>query len=162
MGEQQFYAAAVVQCSDSNPMTKSTANSKPAAKPRGKPWPKGVSGNPKGAPKRGESWAEIIKRIGDQTGSEAAEASLLMAKDFLKLGGGVTLKEASIYAAFRAFINDPQPGLLNILIERAEGKVADIHAEVPWDVLAQQYGIDPAKVTTLAEQLFAEAVPQDE
>jgi hypothetical protein len=29
------------------------------------PWQKGQSGNPKGAPRKENSWAKIIKRIGD-------------------------------------------------------------------------------------------------
>jgi hypothetical protein len=31
------------------------------SKPRGNPWPKGVSGNPKGRPKKGESFSDIIR-----------------------------------------------------------------------------------------------------
>lgn len=105
--------------------SKSAANSKKSTKPRGKPWAKGVSGNPAGAPKRGESWAEIIKRVGEYTPPEAAARSLELAKQLLKIGGGVTLKEAAIIRIFGAVLFEPQPGLVNILIERAEGKVKE-------------------------------------
>ena len=59
---------------------KTTVNSKTTAKPRGKPFPKGIGGNPKGAPKRGESWAEIIKKYGDMTPVEAAQNIIAVAK----------------------------------------------------------------------------------
>jgi hypothetical protein len=136
----------------------SAANSKPKGKPRGKPWPKGTSGNPAGAPKRGESWAEIIKRVGDLTPSEAAEAALLLAKDLLKLGDGVTLKQAAVMSMFRQSINDPQPGLLNILIERAEGKVATPLEIRDWRAEAAEAGFDPDKII---ETVFGEAPPHD-
>jgi hypothetical protein len=87
-----------------------------------KPWPKGVSGNPKGAPKRGESWAEIIKRVGEYTPAEAAEKSVELAKQFLKIGEGVTLKEAVVLRVYGATLFEPQPGLFNALMDRAEGK----------------------------------------
>lgn len=105
-------------------MGKTTANSKPSAKPRGKPWPKGVSGNPKGAPRRGESWQDIIKRVGELTPSEASAASLELAKQFLKVGDGVTLKEAVVLRVYGALLFDPQAGLLNAFMDRAEGKVS--------------------------------------
>ena len=113
-------------------MAKSAAKSKPTAKPRGKPWPKGVSGNPKGAPKRGESWAEIIKRYGELTPSEAAEQSLALAKEYLSVGDGVTLKQAVVLGIYRALLRDPQPGLLNAFMERVDGKVKD-HVELSGD-----------------------------
>ena len=76
----------------------STANNKGTAKPRGKPFPKGVSGNPAGAPKRGESWADIIKRIGDMTPVEAADHAKAIANKLRVLGDGLTMKEAVVMA----------------------------------------------------------------
>lgn len=138
-----------------------TANTKKAAKPRGKPWPKGVSGNPKGAPKRGESWAEIIKRVGEYTPSEAAERSLELAKKLLTIGDGVTLKEAAILRVFGATLFEPQPGLLNILIERAEGKVADRLEVYDWREDARAHGKDPDKiVAALASELTDGDTPE--
>lgn len=106
-------------------MGKSTANSNGATKgkPRGRPWPKGVSGNPKGSPKRGESWAEIIKRVGEMTPSEAAERSLQLAKQLLSIGDGVTLKEAVVMRVYASLLFEPQPGLFNSFMDRTEGKV---------------------------------------
>ena len=88
-----------------------------------KAWKKGQSGNPKGAPKRGESWAEIIKRIGDMTPIEAADHANEIAKQLRKLGGGLTLKEAVVIRVYAALLFEPQASLLNTFMERAEGKV---------------------------------------
>jgi hypothetical protein len=110
-------------------MNKITANSKPKAKPRGKPWPKGVSGNPAGAPKRGESWAEIIKEFGDMTPVEISERVTALARDLRQYGSGATMKQAVIARVYAALMYDPQPGLLNSFMDRTDGKVT-----VPVDV----------------------------
>lgn len=103
------------------------ANSKAAtkAKPRGKPWKKGQSGNPAGAPKRGESWAEIIKRIGDMTPIEAAEHAKAIAGKLRTMGNALTLKEAVVVRVYAALLFEPSASLLNAFMERAEGKVQD-------------------------------------
>jgi len=106
-------------------MSKITANNGASAKPRGKPWPKGVSGNPAGAPKRGESWQEIIKRIGDMTPIEAAQHAQAIAGKLKTLGDGLTLKEAVVIRVYASLLFEPQPGLLNSFMERAEGKIKD-------------------------------------
>ena len=87
-------------------------------------WKPGQSGNPAGSPKRGESWAEIIKRIGDMTPVEAADHANEIAKQLRKIGGGLTLKEAVVVRVYAALLFEPQASLLNSFMERAEGKVA--------------------------------------
>ena len=94
-------------------------------KPPKTAWKKGQSGNPSGAPKRGESWAEIIKYVGDLTPSEAAEMSQQVAGKLRSIGDGVTLKQAVVLRVFAALMFEPQPGLLNAFMERTEGKVKD-------------------------------------
>ena len=103
-------------------MTESTANKK-AAQKRPQTWKKGHSGNPKGAPKRGESWTEIINRYGEMTPSEAAQESMELAKRLLSIGEGVTLKQAVILRVYAALLFEPQASLLNAFLDRAEGKV---------------------------------------
>jgi hypothetical protein len=87
--------------------------------PIGKPFVKGQSGNPK----RGESWAEIIKRIGDMTPVEAADHANEIAKQLRKIGGALTLKEAVVVRVYAALLFEPQASLLNTFMERAEGKI---------------------------------------
>lgn len=104
---------------------KSKATAKPKGKPRGKPWKKGQSGNPAGAPKRGESWAEIIKRVGDMTPAEAAQFARGIAGKLASLGDGITLKEAVVLRVFASLMFEPTAAMLAVLMERAEGKVQD-------------------------------------
>jgi len=81
------------------------------------------SPNPKGAPKRGESWAEIIKRVGEMTPGEAAQSSLELAQKLLSIGEGVTLKEAVVLRVYAALLFDPDARMFNAVMDRAEGKV---------------------------------------
>ena len=86
-------------------------------------WKPGQSGNPAGAPKRGESWKEIVAKIGNMTPREAADHCNEIAKQIRKIGDGITLKEAVVLRVYTALLFEPQPGLLNAIMERDEGKV---------------------------------------
>src|SRR3972149_6571319 len=89
-----------------------------------KPWPKGVSGNPRGAPKRGESWGELIKLIGDMTPAEAHAEAGEIGKRLKKYEGkDKTLKELVIFRIYDALLFDPQASLLVAFMDRAEGKL---------------------------------------
>lgn len=96
--------------------TKRSQVQKKAAKLRPQTWKPGQpSPNPAGAPKRGESWAEIIQRIGEMTDAE-----------FVKLKhADPTQKQQAIMAIYMALKNDPQPGVFNAIMERTEGKVTE-------------------------------------
>ena len=96
---------------------------KEAARKRPQTWKPGQSGNPAGGPKRGESWAEIIKRFGELTAGEAAQMSLELAQKFLNIGEGVTLKQAVVLRVYGALLFDPDARLLNAFMDRAEGKI---------------------------------------
>lgn len=98
---------------------------KEAAKKRPQTWQPGKSGNPKGAPKRGESWTELIKSIGEMTGEQVAAFAGNLGAEFTKMPKGVTLKTLVIMRVYGQMINEPSPGLLNAFMERAEGKVID-------------------------------------
>ena len=105
------------------PVVARSAKTRPTRAENLKPWPKGGSGNPKGAPRRGESWSEIIKRFGELTSGEAAKMSLELSKQFLSIGEGVTLKHAALLRVYGALLFDPDARLLNAFMDRAEGKV---------------------------------------
>lgn len=94
-------------------------------KPRGKPFQKGVSGNPKGAPKRGESWAEIIDRIGNMTPTEAAEHANAIAGKLKQMGSAMTLKEAVVIRGYAALLFEPTSSLMNVYMDRTDGKVKE-------------------------------------
>lgn len=109
--------------------SKSAAKSEPSlkpkkkkGKPRGRPFPPGVSGNPAGAPKRGESWAEVVKRIGAMTPAALADYAKGISARLKSYGDAITMKELAVAAAYTAFIFDPVPGMFNALADRAEGK----------------------------------------
>lgn len=104
---------------------KSRVNSKAKAKPRGKPFTgrDDPRVNLKGAPKRGESWTEIIKRYGEMTPGEAAQESMELARKLLSIGEGVTLKQAVVLRVYAALLFEPQASLLNAFLDRAEGTV---------------------------------------
>lgn len=106
-------------------MSELATNSGVKKKVRGKPFPKGVAQNPRGAPKRGESWAEIIKRIGDMTPIEAADHAKAIANKLRVMGDGITLKEAVVVRVYAALLFEPTSSLLNTFMERAEGKVTE-------------------------------------
>jgi len=101
-------------------------NSDKPKKPRGRPFPKGVSPNPAGAPKRGQSWAELFNSIGDLTGGQVAEKAVkLWTKQFKALPEGVTLKELVVIKAYAALLDEGNARLLKEVMDRAEGKVKD-------------------------------------
>lgn len=107
-------------------MKKTTDNSGKTARPRGRPFPPGVSGNPAGAPKRGESWAELFNAIGDLTGEEISERAVrLWQKTFKSLPKGVTLKELVVIRAYAALLDESNARLLKEVMDRAEGKITD-------------------------------------
>lgn len=110
-------------------MTNLAVNPKTIAKkkPRGKPFAgkNDPRNNTAGAPKRGESWGEIIKRIGDMTPKEAAEHARTIAGKLASMGDGITLKEAVVVRVYASLLFEPQPGLLNSFMERAEGKIVN-------------------------------------
>jgi hypothetical protein len=116
-------------------------------------WKKGQSGNPKGAPKRGESWAEIIKRVGEMTPGEAAQQSLTLAQKLLSIGEGVTLKEAVVLRVYAALLFEPDARMFNAIMDRADGKMTQTIAQVDWREEARKQGIDPDELSrTLTEQ----------
>ena len=104
------------------------ANSKKTAtKPRGKPIPKGVSGNPSGRPKDGESWAGVFKDLANKTAEELAsmfgENDLGLA--YRKFPKGVQMKYLVGGRILAALMHDPSGSLLTSYMERMEGKVPD-------------------------------------
>jgi hypothetical protein len=91
-------------------------------KPRGKPFAKGNKANPKGRPGEGESWAGMIKKIGNMTPVEAGKYLLDIRRKLDSLGDKLTLKEIVVLRAYSTLAIEANASLMNVLMERAEGK----------------------------------------
>ena len=124
-------------------------------------WKPGQSGNPKGRPPEGESWAAVIKKISNMTGEEAVAYTREFTKFFAPFKG-VTLKEAVVLRCFAAILFEPQAAMLNALMDRAEGKLSQ---SVPTDLKAslllrmQELGLtlDDIRGDGLTTELFRQA-----
>lgn len=108
-------------------MSEKIANKSPS-KRRGNPnWVKGgASPYPKGRPKDGESWASIIKSVGDMYPSDLLA---FIGKDndlgrvIAQLPENVQMKYLVTARVFAALMFEPSAGLWSGLMERVEGKV---------------------------------------
>jgi hypothetical protein len=102
---------------------KRTSKSRPKAAANLKPWKPGASGNPKGRPKKGESWAELIRTISDMTGPEVAKEFAYLAKTLMQYPDNVTLRTLIIIRAIVFLANEPNTALLREVMDRTDGPV---------------------------------------
>ena len=86
-------------------------------------WKPGQSGNPNGRPKKGQSWAEIIRELGDMTPLAASDKCISIARELRKLGGEATLKELVVLRCYVQMLMEPQPSMLVALMNRADGMI---------------------------------------
>ena len=101
------------------------SSGKAAKKPRGRPFPKGISGNPKGRPLKGESFAEIVREVGAMSGNELADAMCnAWAPELRKEISAVRMRDAFIVRAYLAFFREPTGSMFNAITDRAEGRPA--------------------------------------
>ena len=113
-------------------------------------WEKGESGNPKGAPKRGESWADVIRTVGNMSGEQAAAYLASMAQSFRPVVG-VDLKTAVVLRVFAALLNEPSGALFNALMDRVEGKPLQGVAIADWRKKANEAGYNPDDILKLID-----------
>jgi len=81
--------------------------------------------NKNGAPKRGQTWQETIKRITDMTREEAIEyvgPNTKVGRHLKELSPKMPIKEALIFATIIAYGRDPNARMLQALTDREEGK----------------------------------------
>lgn len=106
--------------------TVNNANNK-ASRYRGlKPFVKGDPRiNRKGAPVRGQSWRETVKRITDMTREEAIAyvgPTSKIGKQLKELSADMPIKDAIVFATIIAYGREPNARMLQALMDREEGK----------------------------------------
>lgn len=122
---------------------------------RGNPnWKKGgQSPNPTGRPREGESWAGILRWAANLTGVEASELSPDTLRESFDAIGGLKLKEAIALRVMGELLSGPSSGLFNAVMDRAEGKLVQPSANIPWKEWARQNNIDPDAIIRAAEEI---------
>lgn len=110
------------------------------------------SPNPLGRPKDGESWASIIKAVGNMYSDDLLAimgTGTSLAKKLKRLPKNVQLKYLVTFRIFAELMTDPNPGLWNGLMDRAEGKVPFkgevnnmLSVENLEDIIKKVYGSD--------------------
>ena len=82
--------------------------------------------NREGAPKRSrESWQATVRRITDMTRDEAIEyvgTKSKIAKLLKELPADISIKDALVFISIIQYGRDPNPRMLNVLMDREEGK----------------------------------------
>jgi len=136
---------------------KKSANTKRTEKRQPPPtaWKPGQSGNPNGAPKRGESWREIIDSVGKMFAEEvsAEVGNNDLGRAYRQLPRGIAMKRLVVMRVFAALMFEPTAGLWNPLMERVEGKVIQ-PISVSWLDKARAAGLSLEE----AQRLYASMV----
>jgi hypothetical protein len=81
--------------------------------------------NKEGAPRRGQTWQESVKRLTDMTREELIAyvgPRSRLGKLLKELSPNIPVKDALIVAAIIQFGRDPNPRMLQALMDREEGK----------------------------------------
>lgn len=89
------------------------------------------------------------------TPKAAAEKCKALAGQMSKVGDGVTLKEAVVLSVYASLMFDPNPGLLNAFMDRAEGKVPQKLEIDDWRKEAEEAGLD---VDALVDDWFGQVI----
>ncbi len=113
---------------------------------------KGSTLNPKGRPPIDNSWAGIIREVmgmnAETLATEMGGNTNELGHALLKLPRGVPIKRLLAARLIAALMFDPTPGLVNALMDREEGKVAqpvDIKAKVSKVVIEHVHRNDNGK-----------------
>jgi hypothetical protein len=108
------------------------ATDKPKRKAPRTAWKPGQSGNPKGAPKDGESWAAIIKEISEMSADELFELVGKtngkindLGRAYKQMPPEVAMKKLVVARILAALMFEPSGSLWKELMDRTEGKVKD-------------------------------------
>ena len=101
----------------------------PANRKKPGTWDKGKSGNPKGRPAEGQSWAAIWREITNKTPEQLAVMvggnKTDMGRNLALLPKGVAIKYLVALRVIIQTMFEPNASLINAMMEREEGKVPD-------------------------------------
>lgn len=123
-------------------------------------FPESTPIDPYGKKQGQQSWAQIIKRIGDTNLSDLKEM-YVEAIDKLEQYGNMTLRELAVIRAYFETIEHPNPSMLNWLAERSEGKVPQMTVTATgnigdWMEYAKEQGIAIEDVMAEAQKVLKE------
>lgn len=112
-------------------------------------------GNKKGY----QSWQQTIRRISLLKANELKEM-YGAAIENLEQYGNVTLRELAIIKAFESMISSPNPAMLNLIMERDEGRVPQTQITASgnigdWMEYAKEQGIEIEAVMEEAKRIMA-------
>jgi hypothetical protein len=104
--------------------------------------------NRKGAPPRGQSWKETVKRITDMTREEAIAyvgPTSKIGRQLKELSPEMPLKDAIVFATIIAYGREPNARMLSALMDREDGKPEqpiglDVKANVTQRVIIEYAG----------------------
>ena len=113
-------------------------------------------GNKKGY----QSWQQTIRRVSLLKANEL-KSLYGAAIENLEQYGSVTLRELAIIKAFESMISSPNPAMLNLIMERDEGRVPQTQITASgnigdWMEYAKEQGIAIEDVMQEAERLLQE------
>lgn len=116
--------------------------------------------DPYGKKKGYQSWQATIRRISQMTADELSSTYSVAIADLSKYGS-ITLRELAIIAVFRELIEHPNPSLLNLIMERDEGKVPNMVVSATgnvsdWMEYAKEQGIEIEEVMAEAKRIMEE------
>ncbi len=121
----------------------------------GRPFKPGQVTNPKGAPKRGTSWAEVIKVVSEMTPAQIMESLQggPLFDQLRRMPQHLSMKYLVVIRWFVAQMNEPSPSLAGVIMDREDGKVAgDTGGAVTVVYVGRDRGWRPDKVIDVQEE----------
>ena len=110
--------------------------------------------NPNGRPKKGNTWADVIREVTSMTPKDllASIGTGEIADSLKRLPPKVKLKKLMASRAVAAFMHEPSAGIWSQIMEREDGKVPQA-VTVDGDIDAQAFIVLPCKVRpTIGQQ----------
>lgn len=106
------------------------------------------------------SWQQTIRRMANKTVSEL-KIEYGYAIEHLERFGDITLRELIILKAFEEMVKNPNPSMLNLIMERDEGRVPQAIVSASgsigdWMEAARENNIEISEVMEEAQKILSE------